>query len=544
MKLLPRFALILFACYLIFPVFAQQPGIVVLSNSSKELKRAAHRLRIPVEQMKNARQTLQEATDLAKKIEPSPIDQYFSIVQSWTQLDRSKSKIMLESLVQDLRSEAASCEDYPCYQRATSVAMSLMQSNSELDYEKTTQWMRNWPEPKASFGEAARSFRESMETQVKRQSLLRLAGSDPDKALSMLPQLGDASGFGYTATGQIAQSLMNAGKRDEALQLIDQTIRGFDSNTADARTLQDYENFVRTAGMNLDPARASTAVSGLVTAIMNQPPAGSCGATLKAGATSIDLTCTESRVLNLARSFPMRPGFVLKTLDSVPGLKSKLDVIGGIDGLYGGGGWGGTGVSISYYAASGVQGARNAVLNPGAPTGAVPAVNIANMIQELRGKDSAYTRSKLKDLSIDVLINMAMNAAYQDPDVGSAALEIAQQLLPQVEPLQRRASSLQSMVQAYRQVEGEVDPALLKNGFVLADELKQELSEKAGVHGKGNPENQIANSQAGQLEAFLVAELSRTSYESAIRYVRSMENNALKVTCLLQIVQALSQPNF
>jgi hypothetical protein len=50
--------------------------------------------------------------------------------------------------------------------------------------------------------------------------------------------------------------------------------------------------------------------------------------------------------------------------------------------------------------------------------------------------------------------------------------------------------------------------------------------------------------QASQLEAFLVAELSRTSYESAIRYVRSMENNAVKVACLLQIVQALSQPNY
>lgn len=544
MKYLRRFALVLFACQLMLPSFAQQPGVVVVNASSKELKRAAHRLRIPVEQMKNVRQTLQEATDLAKKIEPSPFEQYFSIAQSWAQLDRSKSKAMLESLVQDLHSEAARCEAYPCYQRATSVAMSLMQSNSELDYETITQWMRNWPEPKGSFGEAARSFRESMETQVKRQSLLRLASSDPDKALSLLPQLGDSPGFSCTATGQVAQGLMSAGKRDEALQLIHQTIRSFDPNGTDARALQDYENFIRTAGMNLDSARASTAVNGLVTAMMNQPSTGSCGATLKAGDTSIDLTCTESRILNLVRSFPMRPGFALKTLDSVPGLKSKLDGIGGIDGLYGGGGWGGTGVSISYNAASGVQGARNTAIKTGDLAGAAPAVNIAKMVQELRGKDSAYARGKLKDLSIDVLINVAMSAAYQDPDVGAAALEIAQQLLPRVEPLQRRGSSLQNMVQAYRQVEGEADPALLKYGFILADELKQELSEKAGAQVKGNPEYQIAISQAGQLEAFLVAELSRTSYESAIRYVRSMENNAMKVTCLLQIVQALSQPNF
>jgi len=49
---------------------------------------------------------------------------------------------------------------------------------------------------------------------------------------------------------------------------------------------------------------------------------------------------------------------------------------------------------------------------------------------------------------------------------------------------------------------------------------------------------------ASQLEAFLVAELSRDSYESAMRYVRSMENDTLKLQCLLQIAQALSNSNY
>ena len=533
MKYLRRFALVLFAFQFMLPSVAQQPGVVVVNASSKELKRAAHRLRIPVEQMKNARQTLQEATDLAKKLDPSPVDQYFSLVQSWSQLDRSRSKTMAESLLQDLRSDAANCEDYACYQRATSIAMLLLQSNSDFDYEMISQLLRNWPQPKESLGEAAKSFRESMETQAKRQSVLRLASSDPDKALALLPQMGDSHRYDYSAAGQIAQGLMSAGKREDALQLIDQTIRGFDPNVTDARALRDYENFVRMAAMNLDSARASAAVSGLVAAMVNQPPSDSCGATLKAGNTAIDLTCAESRVLTLVRSFPMKPAFTLKTLDSVPGLKSKLDEIGGIDSLYGG-----TGVSVSYNIA---QGAQRAAITSAAP---VRAVDASKLMQELRGKDPSYAKSKLKDLSIDVLINMAMNAAYQDPDLAGIALELAQQLLPQVEPLQKRASSMQSLVQAYRQVEGEVDHGLLKNGFILADQLREELSEKSEAARRRGPTAQEGMTQASQLEAFLVAELSRTSYESAIRYVRSMENNAVKVACLLQIVQALSQPNY
>jgi hypothetical protein len=42
------------------------------SSDSKELMRTAQRLHIQVEQLKKARRTLQEATDLAKQIKPFP----------------------------------------------------------------------------------------------------------------------------------------------------------------------------------------------------------------------------------------------------------------------------------------------------------------------------------------------------------------------------------------------------------------------------------------------------------------------------------------
>lgn len=80
-------------------------------------------------------------------------------------------------------------------------------------------------------------------------------------------------------------------------------------------------------------------------------------------------------------------------------------------------------------------------------------------------------------------------------------------------------------------------------GFIVADDLKREFSEKTKPLGKANS-NQTAYSPNNQLEAFQVAELARDSFDSAIRYVHSMENNVLKLTCLIQIAQVLSQPNF
>jgi hypothetical protein len=74
MVLLRGFFLILFVLFQV-PLFAQTGKVIIVNTTSKELKRAAHRLRIPVEQLQNAQQSLQEATDLLDKIDPYPITQ-------------------------------------------------------------------------------------------------------------------------------------------------------------------------------------------------------------------------------------------------------------------------------------------------------------------------------------------------------------------------------------------------------------------------------------------------------------------------------------
>ena len=480
---------------LALPSFAEQP--------SKELKRTAHRMHISAEQLNNAREALQDATDLAKKIEPYPVDQLSIISQTWFQLNHSKAKGVVESFIGDLHSRAADCVDLPCYQQALSTALMLVQSNPEIGYQEAAQALQGWPDPKDSFSDSATAFRDNMQAQVKRQALFRMANSDPEQALALLTQSGDSVTDAPVA-GTVAQALLNSGKRDSALKLIDQTISGFDPSTADRNTTMEYKNFVQLA-INIDPVRASTAVTRLLTALTAQDSPASCNSTLNSSNTPINLTCTESTVLDILRCTRM-PGAAQKILDLVPSLKSKLNNIGGIDTLYS---------------------------NPsamGATDPASQAMNASNLLHDLRGKtesDPMLVMKKFDNANIESLINLAMSAGYQDPDLGSLALEKARQSLSEIQSIEKRASSMQNLVRAARQVDGEVDPDLLEDGFILADQLRQESK----------------NGAADQLGAFLVSELSKDSFGQAMGYVRSMEDGRFKLLCLIQIVQAVRQPN-
>ncbi len=533
-----KFFAVLAFFYIAFSAVAQESKLVVVDTTSKELKRSAHRLGIPVEQLRKARQTLQDATDLARKIKPYPVGQLSALINSWQQLNRSRTKAVVDSFIQDLRSEAAKAADPQTYMQATSTAMSLMQSNAEFDYEKLQQMLRSWPDPPASIAEAAGKFRDGMEASLRQSAMWRLANTDPEKALTFLSSSGDSGGYNYPIAAQIAQGFMNAGRKDEAFGIIEQTISDFSQHATDPRALQAYENFVQMSARSLDSGRAAAAINPLVAQLRNQAPSAGCNGTLKVDNTSVDLTCAESRILNLVRSLPMKPGLVQTTLDSLPDLKSKLDSVGGVDNLYGG-----SGMSFAFNTSTGSR----------SMPGSMPVdfVNQSKLFQELKGKaesNPGFVKRKLQDAAngqqgMEMLVNLAMMAAYQDDALASLALEIAQQLVPQIEPLQRRSMVLQSLIRAYRQLDGEVDQGLLRNGFVLADQLRQEQSEKYDTPDQTNPMRQPGSAPADQLEAFLVAEVARDSFEDAINYARSMKNDAFKLMCLIQIAQALSQSN-
>jgi hypothetical protein len=551
-------SVLLSGVFLLSHCLAQDIKVILVDVKSKELKRTAHRMRIPVEQLRNARQTLQEATDLALKLEPVPVEQYSSLGQSWTQLNPGKAKTQIEQLIEGLRRLAQKPPDAQTYQRATSAAVALVNQAGGQDQQKVLQTIQSWPAPPDSLGESARNFRALMQTQAQASSLARLSYSDPEKALSMLPKTAEVGTYNYAVRGQIAQGLMNNGKQDQAYRLIDETMADFAQRSQDPRASAEYENFLRTVMSSVDSDRAFTIFQQMLAPLLSQAPPG-CTGSLKIGEKSVPLSCAESKAVSILRSYPSRPGLTLRILESVPGLYAKIDSVGGIDALFSPmrpsgsqavsftygtngpsfrGGVGGT-VSSSSYAA------------PGNSAG----IDTNSLYQELRGKaesNPSYVRGRIRESTrepgdSDVLINLASRAAFEDADLAEIALKLAEEILPGLDPLTKRANYLQSIIRTYRQVDGEVEPEILRGGFVLADQMRQEEKEKNTSNGLTVTRNGLYSmngSTADQLESFLIAELARDSFDKAIQYTRSLPDTQFKLRCLLEITNVLRSQNY
>ena len=89
-------------------------------------------------------------------------------------------------------------------------------------------------------------------------------------------------------------------------------------------------------------------------------------------------------------------------------------------------------------------------------------------------------------------------------------------------------------VRAYRQVDGEVDADLLKEGFLLADDMREQDR-------KQPPATPYAASLADGLENSLVAEYARDSFDAALRYAQQVPEEGRRLAMLVGIVMALRQ---
>src|SRR5437867_723314 len=237
------FALSLIAC--LFPAaLAQNFGRGGGSSDARELKRSAHRLRMGVEQLKNARQALREATELAMRLDPAPSHQFASLGASWLDLDRSRAAEKLESLYNSLRSAALAAASGYDYQRCSESAISILSHISSFDPDRALQLAGDWPAQQASQREGPQVSRDQLLSQFFRNNLMQLSQRDPDKALALLSQRGSTNQADYWVRSQLANQLSNMGRKEDALTLIDQAISNFRQNTA-AGAVHDYANFLQ-----------------------------------------------------------------------------------------------------------------------------------------------------------------------------------------------------------------------------------------------------------------------------------------------------------
>ncbi len=533
----PGFVLFL-ACSLA-AVAARAGDFSATDRSSKELKVTAHRIRVSVERLKNIRSALQQATDLAKQMDPLPAQRMGYIGQLWSQLNRTKAVETIESLLEDVRRAAESAKDTNGYIQSCTAFSSLLQPLMELDREKAAQQAESWPNVPPDLGAGSEKLRKEQMDQFQRNLLQRLTYEDPLKAAKLYAELSSSMGADYSFKAQLAQQLAVSGQKDQAFKILDDVIADYQKQGPDQARFQDYTGFLLQVA-NIDPDRYMAGLAA-ISGDMSRPVSEADGAwTMRMGDRSLALSNAEYRVLEIVRSgFYGRPGLVMKTLDAFPDLKAKLDSFGGIDNIMNPSLASGSSVSFTAKNAS-AGGVGDSTLSLGFLLNSTDKTSA--FLREVKSKSvktPAEMRQKIEDSfnhpeDIDQLINLASRASNEEPDAVVPALEAAKSLVQRIQPLERRSQALQNLARAYRECEGEVDTDLLQDGFVLVDQLRQEETEGTYTYAAGN-------SPADQLEQFLVSEYASDHFEEGVRYIWAMDDDASKLAALLRVVETLRQ---
>lgn len=525
--------------------------VVAIGGQSKELKRAAHQLRISPDRLQNAREALRQAAELARRNPDSMTSSQLG--QLLTRLDKTRAPAALEDLCSWFAVAAKEAPDLPSYSRATQAAQNMLRTLATLDPEKAAAlWMR-WPDPPATLGEEFRKRQEESRSMFAKQLSatsnpygLPTPTYDPADVRDSIAR-GD-----FTRLPMLMSQLTLSDDRTDGLRLVDQAIAKLQQSQPDQRMLSGYMNMLRQLPP-IDPTRFTQGLNSLLPAL-EQLGGASAGGTVKVGEQTLQVTGAEAAVIELCRSMYGRPELAMKTLSSMPGLKAKLDRIGGIDSLGMISMRGGPSVSIDYS----IDGVNRTTFNS-TPTGSVSGTrpigmespgNAEDLVQSLRGKwatDPGFVRQKIAEAAktpdqADAVLMLASRLAMQEPDAASLALEAVMRLLPQVEPLSRRAVLFQRIIQAYQICDGEVDADVLQKGMQLAQELREKEKESA----PRLPEAQAVvasrmGTPADQLEMAIVAQLAIDNFEGAMRYVRTLSEDQ-KLQALIRIAQTLSQP--
>ncbi len=533
MKILKRFlcgaGLVLF----LLPIHARDGKVEVVNPGSRELKRSAFRLRMPVERLKNARAALQEATDIARLARPTPVEHFFQLGDFWVQLNRPKAEEAINGMLSTLRTAAQGATAPGQYRDATTAAQMLISSLSQVDPDQSVQWAREWPKPSPSLGPETQASNDDLERQLRRSALQRLAYSDPEAALRIWSAGPDRAADDYDVRGPLAAQLARTGRTEEANKIVDRTLAEFAAANPDPSAWNSYGNFLS----SLSQAAPDRFLEAFRLWARNPPPGipATGGPMLSAGDQAIPLDSSEAAALNILRSIGSRPELMMNALDSVPTLKAKIDQAGGIDRALNG--------------TSGMRGgmfARNpdGSMRAGGPDSDKPDAkpDAPTLFGALRGKaarNPELVRNRLTAITnpehVDQLLQIAMMSYGQDPDLTCLAVEMARPIVLRIDPPARRLSYFQQLVMTTRQCEGEVDSSLIKEGFVLADELREKEKDRGG------PPARPGHSAADQLEATLLSELARDNFDAAIRYVRSMSEDQQKLGALMRILQSCRQ---
>jgi tetratricopeptide (TPR) repeat protein len=534
---------------------AQMQVIKVEMARSRDLRRTAHRLRIGIEQLTHARTALREATDLALRQDPPAVSDYSSIARLWVQLDRRDAQAMIASLIGDLCDAAQAAEDLASYRKCTTLALQLLSMLVDLDSEKARQIAELWPPPAVKLGDAGQQALAQFQNDFNTRLASQRAFATNDQVIEQYLQPEKSYALPFNSRINMALILVDANQKEKALKLLDQAVSDLGKRSPDPTKNSDIETFLNGLA-NFYPERFPEAFDSYKVLLSRQDPNANAGMIYQRGDEKVLLNPTEVAVVNMIRNIYAKPELTLKLLESNPGLKTKFDRLGGLDNFLRPGilssTLSGSPPMLSYPANAAPP--TTVATSPGSTVSvssnsADPdkSVNAAEFLRTLRGKATSNpeaVRRRLMDTCqkkehFSALMMLAQSASYQDPDLSSIALEVARTLLPLFDNLQQRASSLRNLVTTQRQIDGEVDPTLLREGFILATEMREEEKNREQSASPPPPGVTLFH-PSDDIEVFLLAQNALDDFGTALSRVHSIAEESVRIKALLQIAQTMS----
>jgi len=442
-----------------------------------------------------------------------------------------------------LRGIAVGAADLQQYRDCSDIAFELITALSTLDSERAKKLYKQWPAPPASLGPEAEKIRDSMQENCRSRILSELSWRDPVSAIPLLPDLSPNGKADYSVRARLAQQLAAKGQLDQSRKIVEQVLGDFAQRTPDRNVVEQYVRFLK-ALSGIDAERLSDGITLLIRAVSAPEIASGRGnGSLRIGDSTVEITYSEAMILDLLKEMQSTPELTVKTVEAHTGLKDKLAQVGGIDAVMSGGY--GRGMGFRYDGRGYGAGPQSYAM--AAFDGKPGSEDLIALQKDLMGKaykNPSYVRQRLSQLKdepkkLDLLMNLAKASLYTDPDLAAITVDYSRPLLFRVEPLARRLEAFRRYVTLSQRCDGEVDPDLLREGFILADEIRE-------AEHKKNPETTVPTRLSGAADEFelsLIAEVARGDFSRAMAFVRAMSDSGRRLSALLRILDMLQQPS-
>ncbi len=302
-----------------------QRRVEVSGTDDRDLVRAAHRLGVSVERIKQGRQVLRRISDLVPDmVGEEPVA---PLAGAWMRLERRRAAAEIKQILAELRDRAARSRDRKAYDLATGDARAVSVALKLAAGEEGGDFLSDWPEPPAgttASGGSETPRRSSLEV---RRRFERLSDSDPDAALELLPQL-EQGGPDAGLRGRLMWSLAKYGRVDEANRMLDELVTRMASMAAEERSL--LQGILYYASQ-FNSERMPEIFSLWAEYVRSRTSPQAEGIELGDGTL---LTQSEYRILQtLSQVARYAPQAVDLSLDRVPEIRRKLEEWGGISGF-------------------------------------------------------------------------------------------------------------------------------------------------------------------------------------------------------------------